>query len=246
MTGILASSLLERMAASSQASPLVPVLITFGLASIATGIVLYCFGVTRMGRAIRYVPYPVVGGFLGATGCLILLGAVRLITGIRLQFATLGQFANPLTLSELGAACVMALILYLTWHRSRSPFGLPVILIGGAIAAHTMFWLAGLSPTQAQASGWTFQPSPNVSLMLPWSTIEIGRYPWHALPELSGDLIAVMFVTASSTLFNTAGIEVALHRETNLERELKATGLANMLSGVFAATPAVFRSAAPC
>ncbi|WP_300175823.1 SulP family inorganic anion transporter [Bradyrhizobium sp.] len=237
MTAILASSLLERMAASSQASPVVPVLITFGIASIATGIVLCCFGVTRMGRAIRYVPYPVVGGFLGATGCLILLGAVRVITGMRLQFATLGQFANPLTLSELAAACVMALILYLTWHRSRSPFGLPVILIGGVIAAHIMFWLAGLSPTQAQAAGWTFEPPPNVSLMLPWSAIEIGRYPWYALPELSGDLIAVMFVTASSTLFNTAGIEVALHRETNLERELKATGLANMLSGVFGGYP---------
>ena len=45
-------------------------------------IVLCGFGVTRMGRAIRYVPYPVVGGFLGATGCLILLGAIRVITGI--------------------------------------------------------------------------------------------------------------------------------------------------------------------
>ncbi|MDE2332828.1 MAG: SulP family inorganic anion transporter, partial [Bradyrhizobium sp.] len=173
MTAILASSLLERMAASSQASPVVPVLITFGLASIATGIVLYCFGVTRMGRTIRYLPYPVVGGFLGATGCLILLGAVRVITGMRLQFATLGQFANLLTLSELGAACVVALILYLTWRRSRSPFGLPVILIGGVIAAHVMFWLAGLSPIQAQASGWTFPPPPNISLMLPWSAMEI-------------------------------------------------------------------------
>ncbi|HEY3793736.1 MAG TPA: SulP family inorganic anion transporter [Bradyrhizobium sp.] len=233
MTGILASSLVERMAATSQASPIVPVLITLGLASIATGIVLCCFGVTRLGRAIRYVPYPVVGGFLGATGCLILLGGVRVITGMRLQFATLGQFANPLTLSELGAACAMALVLYLTWHRSRSPFGLPLILVGGVIAAHILFWLAGLSPTEAQAAGWTFQPPPSVSLLLPWNATELGRYPWYALPELSGNLIAVIFVTASSTLFNTAGIEVALHRETNLERELNVTGLANMLSGVF-------------
>ena len=233
MTGILASSLIERMAAHSQSSPLAPVLITLGLASIATGIVLCCFGVTRLGRAIRYVPYPVVGGFLGATGCLILLGAVRVITGIRPQFSTLDQFANLLTLSELGAACVMALILYLTWHRSRSPFGLPMILIGGVIAAHLLFALSGLSLAEAQAKGWTFQPPPNVSLMLPWSITEIGRYPWYALPEISGNLVAVIFVTASSTLFNTAGIEVALHREANLERELNVTGLANMLSGVF-------------
>jgi SulP family sulfate permease len=234
MTGILSASLVERMlAANPSAGLLAPVLITLGLTTIATGIVLCCFGITRMGRAIRYVPYPVVGGFLGATGCLILFGAVRVITGHRLQFSTLDQFANLLTLYELAAACVMALILYLTWHRSRSPFGLPAILIGGVIVAHIMFWLAGISPAQAQASGWTFQPPPRVSFLLPWDAHEIGRYPWYALPDLVGNLIAVIFVTATSTLFNTTGIEVAAHREANLERELYVTGIANMLSGAF-------------
>ena len=69
--------------------------------------------------------------------------------------------------------------------------------------------------------------------MLPWSAHEISRYPWYTLPDLAGNLIAVIFVTASSTLFNTTGIEVALNREANLERELNVTGLANMLSGLF-------------
>src|SRR5215472_14803495 len=156
-----------------------------------------------MGRAIRYVPYPVVGGFLAATGCLILLGAVRVITGQRLQYATLHLFANSLTLYELAAACAMALVLYLTWHRSRTPFGLPTILIVGTLAAHVAFWLAGISSREAQ------------------------------VPELSGNFIAVIFVTASSTLFNTKGVEVAAYREANLERELNVTGVGNLLSGVF-------------
>ncbi|MDB5639946.1 MAG: hypothetical protein JWP51_4854 [Bradyrhizobium sp.] len=234
MTGILASSLVERMAVVDPSAPLLaPVLITLGLASIATGIVLCGFGMTRMGRAIRYVPYPVVGGFLGATGCLILLGAIRVITGHRLQLTTLDQFTNLLTLSEMAAACAMALVLYLIWHRSRSPFGLPAILVGGVIFAHIAFWLAGISLAEAQASGWTFQPPPHVNFMLPWSAGEISRYPWYTLPELSGNLIAVIFVTATSTLFNTAGVEVAVDREANLERELNVTGLANMLSGAF-------------
>jgi SulP family sulfate permease len=234
MTGILASSMVERITAADPSAPLLgPVLITLALTTIVTGVVLCCLGLTRLGRAIRYVPYPVVGGFLGATAWLIVLGGIRVITGQRLQFATLGRFENPLTLSELAAACAMALILYLTWHRSRTPFGLPAILIGGVLAAHIVFWLAGISPADAQASGWTFQPPPSVTLMLPWNTDEISRYPWYALPELSGNLIAVAFVTASCTLFNTTGIEVAAHREADLERELNVTGIANMLSGVF-------------
>src|SRR6202047_1724871 len=175
MTGILASSLVERRAATDLTAPLLaPVLITLALSTIVTGIVLCGFGVTRMGRAIRYVPYPVVGGFLGATGCLIVLGAIRVITNQRLQFATLDRFANILTLSELAAACAMALVLYLTWHRSRSSFGLPAILIGGTIFAHIAFWFAGISSAEAQASGWAFQAPPRVSFMSPWSAKEIG------------------------------------------------------------------------
>jgi SulP family sulfate permease len=234
MMGILASSMAERIAAADPTAPLLPsILITLAIATILTGIVLCGFGMTRMGRAIRYVPYPVVGGFLGATGCLILLGAVRVITGQRLQFATLGQFEDLLTLSKLAAACVMALVLYMTWHRSRSPFGLPVILVGGVVAAHVLFWLAGVSQADAQAAGWTFQPPASVPLMLPWSFEALGRYPWDQLAELSGNLVAVIFVTASCTLFNTTGIEVATNREANLERELNVTGVANMLSGIF-------------
>jgi SulP family sulfate permease len=234
MMGILASSVVERITAADPSAPLLaPVLITLALTTIATGIVLCCFGLTRLGRAIRYVPYPVVGGFLGATAWLIVLGAIRVITGQRLQFATLGGFENVLTLSELAAACAMALILYLTWHRSRTPFGLPAILIGGVIAAHIVFWLAGISLADAQASGWTFQPPPSVTLTLPWSANGISRYPWYNLLELWGNMIAVVFVTASCTLFNTTGVEVALHREANLEQELNVTGIANILSGAF-------------
>src|SRR5580658_8270396 len=69
--------------------------------------------------------------------------------------------------------------------------------------------------------------------MLPWSAHELEHYPWHFLPDLIGNLIAVIFVTATSTLFNTTGIEVASQREANLERELNVTGVANMLSGAF-------------
>jgi SulP family sulfate permease len=238
MTGILASSLVERMIEFESSVPvLVPVLLTLAFASVATGLVLCGFGMTRMGRAIRYVPYPVVGGFLGATGCLIVLGAIRVITGFQLRLTTLGSFANPLTLSELAAAGAMALVLYLTWHRSRSPFGLPAILVGGTLAAHVAFWFAGIAPGEAQMAGWLFQPPPQVSLMLPWNASAIGHYPWSAIPDLAANMIAVIFVTASTTLFNSTGIEVATHREADLERELYVTGIANMLAGVVGGYP---------
>src|SRR5260370_31150482 len=136
MTVILAWSVVERMTVADTTAPLLtPVLITLGLAGALTGIVLCGFGGTRLGRAIRYVPYPVVGGFLGATGLLIVLGAIRVITGHQLQFGTLDRFANIVTLSELSAACAMALLLNLTSHRSGNSLGLPVFLIVAAVTS---------------------------------------------------------------------------------------------------------------
>ena len=238
VTGILVASLVERIEAVNPATPLLStVLITLGLSTALTGLVLCGLGLTRLGRAIRYVPYPVVGGFLGATGLLIALGAIRVITNHPLQIATLPYFADGTVLLELAAACAMALVLYLTWHRSRSPFGLPIILVGGVLAAHLAFWITGVSLDSARSLGWTFQPPPQAMFTLPWHTDDLARYPWFVLPEVIGNVVAVIFVTACCTLFNTTGIEVAVHREANLERELNVTGIANVLTGLLGGYP---------
>jgi len=45
---------------------------------------------------------------------------------------------------------------------------------------------------------------------------DLRAFPWKYLPGLSGDLFAVMFVTAISTLLNTTGIEFVTKREADL------------------------------
>lgn len=234
VTGILAASLIDHIVAADPSARLLgPVLLTLSVATIITGIVLCSMGLTRIGRAIRYVPYPVIGGFLGATAFLIALGSVRVISGHALRLDTLASLADPMTIYQLLAGAALALTIYLIWHRSRNPLALPAILVGGIVIAHAAFNLAGLSLEQVQALGWTFQSPPRASLTTPWHVSDIENFPWQALPGLAGNLIAVIFVTAISTLFNTTGLEVATGREANLERELTVAGTANILSGLF-------------
>jgi SulP family sulfate permease len=231
VTAILSATLVEHIV--SQGSPttlLGPVLITLSAATVITGIVLCGFGLSHMGRSIRYVPYPVIGGFLGATACLIVAGAVQVITGYKLHWDNIGRLTNLATLCELLAAATVALTIYAIWHRSRQPMALPLILVGAIIVAHIAFRISGISIIEAQASDWTFASPPRASLTLPWTFLN-GSYPWEALPGLIGNFIAVIFVTAVSTLFNTTGIEVATHREADIERELNITGIANIVTG---------------
>ena len=234
VTAILATSVVEHITATDPSAHLLgPVLLTLSAATIITGLALCSLGLTRIGRAIRYVPYPVIGGFLGATALLIALGGVRVITNMSLRFDNLASFADPMTMYELLAGIALAFTIYLTWHRSRNPLALPALLIAGVVVTHIVFNFAGISLEQAQALGWTFQSLPRATFSLPWHLGDIENYPWQAVPGLIGNLIAVIFVTAISTLFNTTGLEVAPSREANLERELNVAGAANILSGLF-------------
>jgi hypothetical protein len=129
-----------------------------------------------------------------------------------MRLDTLMSLADPMTIYQLLAGAALALAIYLIWHRSRNPLALPAILISG-IVAHIVFALSGLSLEQVQALGWTFRSPPRATLTTPWHLSDIQNFPWEALPGLVGNLIAVIFVTAISTLFNTTGLEVATGRE---------------------------------
>jgi SulP family sulfate permease len=98
-------------------------------------------------------------------------------------------------------------------------------------AMHLVLLLSGTSIGAAQASGWMFHPQPAASLSLPWKTAALHAFPWAALPSFAGDVLAVMFVTISTLLLNTTGIEIATRTEADIERDLKVHGLANLLTG---------------
>jgi sulfate permease, SulP family len=72
-------------------------IIVMAFSTAATGAVLLALGVTRAGRAIRFVPFPVIGGFLGATGWLIVMGATQVTTGVSVTASTVATLLDSLT-----------------------------------------------------------------------------------------------------------------------------------------------------
>jgi SulP family sulfate permease len=207
-----------------------PVLILMALSTAATGVLLCVLGLTRAGRAIRFVPFPVIGGFLGATGWLMMLGAIQVVTDHRLTFGGFEAFATVPVMGKLAAALIVALALQLILPLSQNPFVLPGILLVAIAIMHALLPLNGGTLAEAQAAGWTFQPQAAAGLSLPWTADGLRSFPWAALPTLTGDLLAVMFVTTISLLLNTTGVEIATRREADVERELNALGVANLLS----------------
>ena len=102
-------------AASAHAGPgetAATIFVALAIATILTGIVLLALGYFRFGGLVRYVPYPVMGGFLAGTGWLILgrasgdagtgqLAALPLATKALAGRAS-GPLARAFGLDELG------------------------------------------------------------------------------------------------------------------------------------------------
>ncbi len=205
----LVATLMQRLVVSGSDELLTPALIAMSLATALTGLVLYVLGVTNAGRAIRFVPYPVIGGFLGATGWLLVTGAVQVATDQHPTFANVGAFIDTAVAAKVAAGATVALTLYVLLHRFKSPFVIPAVLLSGFIITHFLLLLTGTSIGAAQAAGWMFRLQTAAGLTLPWQAELLRNFPWSSLPSLSGDVLAVIFVTAMNFLLNTTGIEIA-------------------------------------
>jgi SulP family sulfate permease len=227
----LVAATASRLTATASSHLLPATMIAMAGATALTGIVLLLLGLSRAGRAIRFVPYPVIGGFLGATGALMVLGAVQVITGHKVTFAHLTDLSNSTSLAKIAAGVTVALALETLMSRSRHPMILPSVLIAAVLGTHLLLHAIRQPLAVAQAQGWMFTPAPAAAPHLPWQPAELIAFPWRIVPELLGDLFAVVFVTIVSVLLSTTSIEIATKLEANIESELKAVGLANLVSG---------------
>jgi SulP family sulfate permease len=229
----LVASVIQRVIASGGTDLLAPTLIALSLTTALTGLLLCVLGFTHAGRAIRFVPFPVIGGFLGATGWLMITGAMQVMTNRRPTLATIQNFLDAGTVAKLAPGALVAITLYVLLRRRKNPYILPTVLTASFVVTHLVLLGSHTTLADAQAGGWMFQLQPAAGLTLPWKWGALRSFPWSALPAMSADLLAVMFVTITTFLLNTTGIEIATRNEADVERDLKVLGLANIVSGAF-------------
>ncbi|MBP6015180.1 MAG: SLC26A/SulP transporter family protein [Candidatus Promineofilum sp.] len=211
---------------------LATVLAAIALTTLITGLFLLGLGTFRLGGLVRFLPYPVAGGFLAGTGWLLVVGGISTMSGRTFSFADVGAFFEPhVLLLWLPGLALGALILAFSTRIRHSLF-MPVMIIAIIAGFYLVAAVLGVSPSQLSDNGWLLGPFPAGRLWQPLSSAELAAVDWPALRPQLPNLVGTVIISAIALLLNATGIELAMNREIDLNREMRAAGAANLASGM--------------
>ncbi|MCI6509638.1 MAG: SulP family inorganic anion transporter [Prevotella sp.] len=116
---VITASIVSGAWASSQGN-ISAVILSMSLAGIFCGLFQVIFGLIRIGKYVRYIPYPVLSGFMSGIGVIIILQQIYPIIGKKSPASTLDMIINfPAALADgvsvialaLGLACILLIVL---------------------------------------------------------------------------------------------------------------------------------------
>ncbi len=201
-----------------------------------TGVILYAIGSSKRSRSLQFLPYPVVGGFLAGTGYLLLVGAFRVLTGESPQWHTLLALLTHLHwLAWVPAVLVGALLTILSrvWNHAAV---LPLTLAFGIALFYVLLHVAGLSIDDARHMALLLPHVPLRSMPFPElhlpAALAHGDVDWSAIGAHLPETLVVTSVSAITILMNSTAIGAATGEDVDLNREMRAAGLANIASGM--------------
>jgi MFS superfamily sulfate permease-like transporter len=192
------------------------------------------FGALRVGTLVKFVPYPVVAGFMCGVAVLIVLAQLPHVLGVgpgALRMPGLGWVAalQPWTAAVSVATAVMV---FVAAPRSRR---LPAALIG--LAGGTALYYALRATVADTGLGPTVGALP-ASLPLPTALVGVpgllgtGVATKH-LVALVTSAAVIAIIGALDSLLGAAAIDNVTETRHRANRELVAQGVGNMASALF-------------
>ena len=206
------------------------------IASLLTGTVFLVLGRFRLGDLIRYIPYPVIGGFLAGTGWLVASGAFKTMNGIPLSLANLGKFATGEVLPRWLPGVAFGVILLLVVRRYKHYLITPIMILAAVAVFYLGLWLTGTTTAEATQLGLLFEPFQPGALWQPPPLNELAAVDWEAIARQAGEIATLILISSITLLLYASGVEVSAGKEIDLNQELRACGAGN-LAGAFSASP---------
>jgi len=228
----MASAVTAEMAAAgaSENSIVFTVMWSIGIATAINGLVLFALGRIRAGRWLRFLPYPVMGGFIAAAGWLLVVGSVRVGTGIPPLLDRLHEFSSGTVLEQLAATLVLGAGIIFVTSRFSVALGFATVVIAAVVVADIVFAFMPGGISEATRLGWFLSVPPGTTFWAPWHDNGLAVVSWPAIFHRGGELVTVVLVSLITVLVNATAFELDSRIDADLDAELRADGAASLAS----------------
>jgi SulP family sulfate permease len=229
LLSVAAAHVAATLSAASQAEVVGTVLAMVAVTTVAAGATAYLLGRARLSYIVHAIPYPVVLGFLAATGIMLVLGAVGMVIERSTTVWNISMAFRADVFNQWIPWLIASALIFLLGLRIRSPLLLPVC-VGVTLAVFYTVVAAGPGLTEVQARGVMLAESggdqgPRLAVTL------YGAANWSAIASELPVLLAVVGLTIVGGLLNLTGVRYATGHRLDLDRDLRAIGAANVAGG---------------
>jgi SulP family sulfate permease len=229
---VLAAGIAQQLALADPQARVLTVVAAITLGSLLTGLVLWGLGQLRWGRGMEFLPYPVVGGFMAGTGLLLVRGAFTVMTGEDLTLGHIPWLCQGMQCLHWLAGLAIAAVLLWATKRVHHYLVMPGVLALATLVFYGTIWATHLPIAVVRAQGWLLGPFPQGSLWHPLTMGRLSQVQWGAIAQSSPMLGLLVFVSLLSLVLTNGSIELAVEKDLDLNQELKAIGLANLVAGL--------------
>jgi SulP family sulfate permease len=205
--------------------------------TMLTGVTFLLLGAFRLGNLARFIPYPVVGGFLAGTGWLLFKGGLRVASGMDPKWSTFKEFVDPFELVRWLPAVGFGVLLLVATRLIRKPIVIPAVIGLGFVAFVVGVVVTGSSLESTRNGLWLLGPFDATRLWEPWTVRALDGADWSAVLHQTPGIVTAVFVAVIGCLFNVGGVELLLRTDLDTNRELRDAGLVNVVSSLFGGIP---------
>src|SRR5512143_512999 len=228
---LAAAGIVATMQAAGR-SVYVTVVAAISITSLLMGLGFLLLGWFKASGFVRYIPYPVVGGFLAGTGFLLARGAFAVMVDMPMKLGDLAQMTSPEKLVEWVPGVIFAVALMLLLRRSRHFLITPGALVLATALFYGYLLVSHISIADASARGWLLGPFPGKGLYSPLAPADLALIDWHAIFAHADKIVTLIVLSVVALLLNTSALEVTLGQDIDLNREIRAAGFANLAAGL--------------
>jgi SulP family sulfate permease len=231
----MAVSLAGMLAGSSQGTIFANIFAVIFISTLLTGLAFVLLGYFKLGNLVRFIPYPVMGGFLAGTGWILFKAGLEVSTGVSFNLPQVLTFFSQVNVLQLVCGVVFGVwFLILSRYFSSNMLMAASVLISILI----FFIISGLlniSTAQLEQQGWLLGPLPKGALWRALTVPDLKAIDWTLLGTQFSSILTIVLLSAISFLLGASALELVANRDLDMNKDLQKTGITNLITCVFGA-----------